>query len=324
MPHLAVLLFLATAPLQGAPPPASTSPLTPDAYVARLDALASALASASPGEAERLSTGLSPRWIVETGGEPAVVDMRWLVASLREAPAASDWPAERERLGRRLGVLRTHALEAMAASTSDATRTALRATVDDVLKRPEFSSNAGSGWREQLQRLIVEWLDAMLRGLGMAGVDGRTVAIGLAWIAGLTALAGLGFWIARVLTAGSAVASPRFAPGRRETLSAEVWARRAMTALRNGDAREAVRCAYNGALRRLEEEGVWRLDRARTPREYLRLLEPGDERGEPVRYLADLFERVWYGNHVVGTGEHARVGATLERLGCLQAGGRAI
>src|SRR3712207_7448718 len=42
------------------------------------------------------------------------------------------------------------------------------------------------------------------------------------------------------------------------------------------------RCAYHAALCRMEEQGVWRVEDSRTPREYLRLLPPGDPRG-PLR-----------------------------------------
>jgi hypothetical protein len=48
---------------------------------------------------------------------------------------------------------------------------------------------------------------------------------------------------------------------------------RALAAARGGEARDAVRAAFNAALLRLEEEGVWRADESRTPREHLQLLD---------------------------------------------------
>ena len=318
----ACLLFL-TAQTQAVPPAWSSAvALTPDAYVAELDRLATFLSDAGAGDAERASSGIAPRWIVDTGSERVAVDMRWLVAALRDARTATAWPAASERLRRRLLTLRAHATEAMADAPAEPTHAALRAAVEDVLARPEFGQHAGGGWREALQRWIVEWIDSLLRGLGLADVDGRRLAVGLAWMAGLAALAGLGLWIARMLTSGSPAVAYRLAPDARRTLSARDWARRATAALGGGDPREAVRCAYNGALRRLEEEGAWRVDQARTPREYLRLLRSDDARGEPMRDLTGLFERVWYGNQPVGTEDETRVSASLERLGCLHAGDR--
>ena len=85
-----------------------------------------------------------------------------------------------------------------------------------------------------------------------------------------------------------------------------------------------MRCAYNGALRRLEDDGVWRIDQARTPREYVRMLPAGDTRGPALRELTALFEQVWYGNRAIDVDAAGRVGVSLESLGCLYPADRAI
>ena len=95
----------------------------------------------------------------------------------------------------------------------------------------------------------------------------RGTALVFAWAAAIAALIGLGYWLARTiaehprgapLSLGSA-AAPR--PRARDL------ALRALAAARLGHTRDAVRCAYGAALVRLEEQGVWRIDDARTPRE---------------------------------------------------------
>jgi len=90
-----------------------------------------------------------------------------------------------------------------------------------------------------------------------------------------------------------------------------------------GDLREAVRCGFHAAVRRLEEQGSWSVDDARTPREYMRLLHGDDPRRTMFGDLTRRFEQVWYG-HRSATGEDVRhIAAHLERLGCLRPGEQA-
>ena len=299
------------------------APWSVPAYVAELDRLSAFLETATVGEAIAISRSLAPRWIVDTGTERVAVDASWLLAGLRQAgDAGEEWPSVRERLRRRLLAMGEHA--AGAGTVSGALHGNLRAAVQDVLARPEFQQSAGARWREALQQRIGAWIESFFSRIGIGGVSGRLVATTLAWVAALAPLVGLGIWLARTLAAGSRAVSIGMAPGDRHRLSAREWALRAVAALRAGNAREAVRCAYNGALRRLEDDGVWRIDQARTPREYLRLLPAGDSRGPAVRELTALFEQVWYGNRGIGAADASRVGANLESLGCLHAADRAI
>ena len=92
---------------------------------------------------------------------------------------------------------------------------------------------------------------------------------------------------------------------------------------REGNAREAVRCAYNAALVQLEEDGAWKVDEARTPREYLPMLRAADHRRPPLVDLTQRFEQIWYGNRAITDDDTARVAAHLETLGCLRPGERA-
>lgn len=94
------------------------------------------------------------------------------------------------------------------------------------------------------------------------------------------------------------------------------WLRQARAAVERGELREAVHAAYWAAISHLESSGAWRPDRARTPREYLRLMKPSD----PARLLlADItrdFEVVWYGNRPPALPEWESFLAKVERIGC--------
>jgi hypothetical protein len=99
---------------------------------------------------------------------------------------------------------------------------------------------------------------------------------------------------------------------------------RALAHARAGDVREAVRVAYHAALIRVEEQGTWRLDDTRTPREYVRMLPAGDTRQAPLVDMTRRFEQIWYGNRAAGDEDAASVASDLEVLGCLRPGERAI
>jgi hypothetical protein len=60
--------------------------------------------------------------------------------------------------------------------------------------------------------------------------------------------------------------------------------------------RDAVRGYYWAAIARFESRGQWPADRARTPREYLRMLLPGHPRHDDLRLLTRRFESCWYGS----------------------------
>jgi hypothetical protein len=98
--------------------------------------------------------------------------------------------------------------------------------------------------------------------------------------------------------------------------SAREWARRAASV---DDVREAVRCAYRAATGRLEEEGVWRVDDARTPREYLRLLPADHRRRGPLADVAGRFEEIWYGARPATPDDRRTVLGRLRELECLPA-----
>ena len=58
--------------------------------------------------------------------------------------------------------------------------------------------------------------------------------------------------------------------------------------------RDAVRSYYWATIARFESRGQWTTDRARTPREYLRLVVPGHPRHDDLRLLTRRFESCWY------------------------------
>ena len=306
------------AAAQPAPGPDSVSV---SAFVSELDALTTALSNASPADAAGLTANVPLRWRVNTGANGiVVVDGTWVIHAVRDAAAApAEWPERRKQIAARLAEIRAHAADRADAGALTATRGKARAAVGTVLARREFQPS-GQSWLGALQQQIAGWFRALLERLGASGLATRQSAIVLAWIAAAAAFAGLGIWLARVLDKprhGATLALARRLPPR---VSAREWGSRSRAALRTRDVREAIRCAYNAALRRVEEEGGWRVDPARTPREYLPLLRANDSRRAPVMTLTEQFEQVWYGNRAVSDDDSRSLLASLEKLGCAPAG----
>jgi hypothetical protein len=123
---------------------------------------------------------------------------------------------------------------------------------------------------------------------------------------------------------------------RSETLSVDAvfppgkhwrdWTREASAAAARGDYRAALHSAYWAGVYRLAELGAWKLDRARTPREYLRMIgaQAQNELAEqnPVgreialRDLTQGMEASWYGYLPATQQDYDKAVAHLETLGC--------
>lgn len=316
-----LVLLLASAGAQagpvGLPDP---RPVDLDVYHAELLQAADRVsAAASVEDGRHVAATMPSQWIVRVGDRTMAVDARWIGTELTPADAAG-WPSRRARIAARLA---TMAAVAMPSSTGVPIENSDRALAD-VLARPEFRRSAASVWLHRLRERVGAWLLRALNRLTGAPVAARMMAVTFAWFASLTALAALVLWLVSALTARTRAASLELGGSMPPRTPAREWARRALAALRQGDPREAVRCGYHAALCRLEEQGIWRVDESRTPREYARLLGADDPRRDPVAELTRQFEQIWYGRRPATAGDAERLSANLERLGCLHAADRTI
>ena len=95
-----------------------------------------------------------------------------------------------------------------------------------------------------------------------------------------------------------------------------LWLADAHAAAAKNNWREAIHLAYWAGIAFLEQMGTWRPDRARTPREYLRLLSNSSEHRETLTALTRIFELTWYAKREATAGAFAQTMQALERLGC--------
>jgi hypothetical protein len=94
------------------------------------------------------------------------------------------------------------------------------------------------------------------------------------------------------------VAESQMTPSSRsgsEVLTADTALQRAQNLSNNGDYRSAVRYLYLSALLVLEEHGLLSYDRTKTNLEYLRSVSGHPELETPLKFVVEVFDRVWYG-----------------------------
>jgi hypothetical protein len=94
-----------------------------------------------------------------------------------------------------------------------------------------------------------------------------------------------------------------------------VWLAEARAAAAKGEWRDAIHLAYWAGISFLERQGMWKPDKARTPREYLRLLGTNEYR-ETLNALTRIFELAWYANRGASERSFSETLQELEKLGC--------
>jgi hypothetical protein len=241
----------------------------------------------------------------------------WLRTALREAVRNPDrWPSQRATILAQLQALRAEAEGlATSSSTSAPDPVAARAALTRVLAGPEFKRMAQESAFARLRQRITQWLIRTWERLGGARLGSRNTAILFAWMSVLVAVAALALWLVRFLRQPQRSRLALTAPHAART-PAGVWARQALDA---ADPRDAIRCAYRAIISGLEEEGAWRSDDSRTPREYLRIL-PADHRRHPI--VADVtrrFEAIWFGARRATDDDRAAALTRLKEMGWLRA-----
>lgn len=93
------------------------------------------------------------------------------------------------------------------------------------------------------------------------------------------------------------------------------WLRDAQAMAGQGLWREGIHFLYWAAIARLEAGHLWPADRARTPREYLRLLPAADPRRAGLTVLTGTFERTWYGGRQAGAADYQSAMRRAAELG---------
>ena len=186
-----------------------------------------------------------------------------------------------------------------------------------ILARREFRDVHGPTAMDKLRDRVLLWLARLLERIFIgAGSHSQILQIA-GYVLMAVAIVVLALWIKRHFSAPPASATPReivpFAPSARHWRS---WLNQARQLAAQGDWRRAIHLAYWAAISFLEEGGAWRPDRARTPREYLKLIGQQHHYFSILRELTRTFELTWYGNQEANAVHFQETLTHLEKLGC--------
>jgi hypothetical protein len=199
---------------------------------------------------------------------------------------------------------------------------AQRDALSAILARREFSDVHGTTWTDRLKRWIFEkvaWIfEKLYRALARLFGFSAIPNVGKYFVYGLIGAAGLALLY---LVYRSIFRNPEFEeviPTDLPVSAKEwtIWLAEARAAAARGDWRDAVHLAYWAGISFLEREGFWKPDRARTPREYLRLMSGQSEPRDTLTSLTRIFELAWYAKRDVSEQTFSETLTELEKLGC--------
>ena len=312
---LLIAALLGTAVLAGAQPsPRALSLAEYGAELQRVESQIQQLA-AQPQHAELLRQELPESWIVEDGGRKVSVRMDFLRIALTEFQKSPPEKKRRllEELQRRLAALREQAGTFAQPGLPDG---AMRSRLRQILSAREFRfvrpPSLWDIWRDKFLAWLNRWLTRAFANLPDVPGLGR-IAV---WIVIALAACVLAIWLYRLSREQPAERTREVIPFAPSSKSWRAWLAETEPAAAAGDWRNAVRLAYWAAVSYLESGGAWRPDRARTPREYLRLLAPAHPAKSVFANMSRRFEAVWYGGRAAGPAEFQATRSELEELGC--------
>jgi Domain of unknown function (DUF4129) len=317
---IAILIFLISCPAVAAQSQASPSaavPLDLKGYMAELDRWSGEAAGLKehPERAAELIKTLPDAWNVSAHGQRFAVPTTWLRQTL-DSLDANHWLAADDcaEMQKRLAAMRADA-EAFEQPRAIGQGRA-RGKLDEILSRREFQEVRGPTWFDELrvrvQNWILDFLDKFFGGLGRHPALGST----LLWLTVGGSVFLFMLLLMRYFLKGTESASLDLESAGPASPTWKDWGRDALAAAGRGDYREAIHLAYWAGILRMEELGAWQADRARTHREYLRLLAADDAHRTPLAQMTSRFELVWYGGNPASARDFEAVIKQLEALGC--------
>jgi len=314
LPHA----FSCLAQQQTAAPSTSQSSaqeFNPSEYFAELDRCSATMKNEE--KVSQLRQSLPPSWTVRVGESRVEVSTGWLRESLqRMEDKPENSKTTRAEIQARLNSLKTAAGDLAAVSEKKDSSDA-RARLKEIFARQEFHQTQGPNPFQLWIRHAVRWLgEKIVRALMRLHVSRKNGNI-FAWGVIAIAFVLLGVWIYRRLAKATAAAQLKTEdkPAPSDTRQ---WLADALSAAERGDFREAIHCGYWAAVASLEDHRLLERDRARTPRESLRLLGSHPTQQAMLGDLTRHFELIWYGYRPALREDWSDARTLLEKMGCLK------
>jgi hypothetical protein len=222
------------------------------------------------------------------------VRYEWLRAGIRKL-AATPGPS-RDALGAELS--QRFASQISGGTPVDPDLVAQAQTgIQQVLSTPEFAPAPPPNWLERQWIKLRDWILQLLsRGFEAAASGPAWLRVAFEVLIVLVPVLLLLLWLMRQ------VREERFRPGEARRTNAsrgsgsEIdWLESAARHARAREWRHAIHAVYWATIVQFEAKENWAVNRTRTPREYLRLLEPGTHTTTLLREETRLLESTWYG-----------------------------
>jgi hypothetical protein len=230
---------------------------------------------------------------------------------LKAAPAFK--PTIISQLGDRIRAMRAEADSFEQARDEDPVT---RERLNQILSAREFGRVRGPTELELLEERINAWLREKLDKLFPTAPDLDQLGQIFVWIMIGIVTSILAVWLYRQ-SRERLLDRPReivpFVPSARSWRS---WLTDARQKAAMGEWRDAIHLGFWAAVSRLESDGVWRPDKARTPREYLNAIPAVSQDKPSFAAVTKTFEAAWYGGRPASAGDFERFMTELEKLGC--------
>jgi hypothetical protein len=264
----------------------------------------------------QLRKSLPRNWRVRVGDKTVEVSTAWLAADLKKIEEDPAKPSSlSQEVNARLVAMRK-AAEGLEQGTPPVNLDVAHTQLDKILSGREFGSAQGPSQLDILKARIARWISDLLYKILRRLHLGAKAGNALAWIIVGIAFLALGYWVWKTLSSSTRKRDIAEVAAAESNVPRE-WARDALAAADHGDYREAVHCAYWAAVVHLETLGVLKRDRARTPRESLRLLDPHPTEQNLLREFTRRFELIWYGYRPASATDWSEARSHLEKMGCL-------
>jgi Domain of unknown function (DUF4129) len=278
----------------------------------------SAIAAKDQQQLTSLRASLPSSWHVNTPTQQFTVSTAEISSELRAI--AQNLPLSRSHATQLTNRLRTMQQEAAALQNAinhpNPNAAKADAKLKTILSRAQFQESTGPTAMEILKARVQRWLVELIINLFKKLHIGARTGNFLGWAIIVLALLVLSYYAYLALTKSSA--NPVFAAEVTPFPSdARHWLTEAQAAAERGDFREAIHCAYWASVARLEDLRLLTRDRARTPRESLRLLDPHPREQTLLRPITSSFELIWYGYRPASLTDWQGAKDHLEKIGCL-------
>ena len=252
---------------------------------------------------------------VQTQAGTITVSMEFLHKELEKylKAAPKSKPTILSQLGDRIKAMRAEADRFEQARDGDK---ATRERLDQILSTREFSRVRGPTELELLKERISAWLQEKLDKLFPTAPDLDQLGQIFVWIVIAIVTSIVAVWLYRQSRERMLDRSREIVPFAPSARSWRSWLKAAHEKAALGEWREAIRLGFWAAVSRLESDGVWRPDKARTPREYLNAIPAVSETKPSFAAATKTFEAAWYGGRPASADDFERFMTEIEKLGC--------